>query len=158
MGLLLAAWLKYLWRERLPRSLFAVLVLPQFVSATALGLIGRFMFHDQVGMATRWLRYLGMLGDSQAPLGTATGHGSHWGFWMRGNGPVPGLLFWLAFGQIRKRQLEVSRIDGLSATARLRFVIWPQIRSSVQIIVVVRLLEAFRAFDLIQTLTGVVPV
>jgi len=154
-ALLLAGWLRLLWPVRLPAGLVVLLVTPLLVSPTVVALIGRLYLHDQVGIASRALRALGLLGRTEAPLGSP--HGAWLSLacldawqWL----PFTALLFWWAFQLIPGRQIEASRIDGLPVLMRLRSVELPHLAGPITVIILLRVLEGLRTFDLPQILTG----
>lgn len=154
-ALLLAALLRFLWPSRLPTGLAVLLVTPLLVSPTVVALIGRLYLHDQVGIVSRALRVLGLLKGTEAPLGSARGAWlslaclDAWQ-WL----PFTALLFWWAFQLIPQRQIEAARIEGLPLWLRLRYVELPHMLGPVTVVVLLRVLEGLRTFDLPQILTG----
>ena len=151
----LALWLRYLWPERLPALLVMVLGLPFLVSATLAGLMGRLYFNDQIGVVTRLLHGMGLLPSGDAPLGSVTGTWLTIGVvdawrWV----PFTALLFWLALRALPKRQIEAAQLDGIPWPTALWHVYLPFLAAPVAIVLLLRLLEAFRAHDLPQVLSG----
>jgi multiple sugar transport system permease protein len=154
-ALLLAIWLRFLWPSRLPAGLVVLLVTPLLVSPTVVALIGRLYLHDQVGIASRALKVMGLLESTEAPLGSARGAWislaclDAWQ-WL----PFTALLFWWAFQLIPRRQIEASKVDGLPDLMRLRYVELPHLAGPIAVVVLLRMLEGLRTFDLPQILTG----
>jgi multiple sugar transport system permease protein len=132
-----------------------LLVTPLLVSPTVVALIGRLYLHDQVGIASRALKVMGLLESTEAPLGSARGAWislaclDAWQ-WL----PFTALLFWWAFQLIPRRQIEASKVDGLPDLMRLRYVELPHLAGPIAVVVLLRMLEGLRTFDLPQILTG----
>ena len=151
----LALWLRYLWPERLPALLVMILGLPFLVSATLAGLMGRLYLNDQIGVVTRLLHGMGLLPSGDAPLGSVTGTWLTIGVvdawrWV----PFTALLFWLLLRALPKRQIEAAQLDGIPWPTALWHVYLPFLAAPVAIVLLLRLLEAFRAHDLPQVLSG----
>ena len=117
--------------------------------------MGRFYLHDQVGIVTRLMKAIGLIASDGAPLGSATGAWiwitviDSWQ-WI----PFTALLFWISFRLIPNRQKESAKLDNLNYFSRARFIYIPHISTPITIIILFRVLEAFRAFDLPNVLTG----
>nr|VFK39951.1 MAG: multiple sugar transport system permease protein [Candidatus Kentron sp. SD]VFK45374.1 MAG: multiple sugar transport system permease protein [Candidatus Kentron sp. SD]VFK79534.1 MAG: multiple sugar transport system permease protein [Candidatus Kentron sp. SD] len=150
-----ALWLRFLWPKRLPVSLILLLILPLVVAPTLVGLMGRFYLHDQIGPITRLLHDLGVLALDQAPLGDASGAWiwisalDAW-HWL----PFTMLLFYYSFSVVPQRHHDMAAIDRLGYRETALKIVWPQVWGLVVIISLLRLLEAFRAYDIAQVLTG----
>ncbi|MCA1565711.1 MAG: sugar ABC transporter permease [Acidobacteria bacterium] len=155
LAFLLAVLFRVLWPHRLPRLLVLLLIFPLLLSPTLVALMGRLFLNDQIGVITRLLKGLHLLGADGAPLGNA---GGVWLWvsvidawqWV----PFTSLLFWLCLRLIPVRQLEAARVDGIGNWLLLRFVIIPYLSVPVTVVILFRLLEALRAYDLPQVLTG----
>src|SRR4030042_2000062 len=155
IALLLAVWFRFLWPSRLSPFLVILLIFPMLLSSTLLALIGRFYLHDQVGLISRGLKEIGLLAERGAPLGTSDGAWlwiSIFDAWQWV--PFTALVFWLCFRLVPERQIEASRLDNLNLFTRLRYINLPYVVTPMAIIVLFRMLEAFRAFDLVYVLTG----
>ena len=155
LAFLLALVFRSLWPNRLPLTLGFLLIFPQLLSPTIVALMGRLYLNDQFGIVTRLLRGLHIIGINDAPLGNSAGA---W-FWMSIIDawqwvPFTALLFWLCLRLIPTKQLEAARVDGLGKLILIRFVVLPNLLIPVTIVVLFRLMEALRAYDLPQTLTG----
>lgn len=149
----LALWLERLWARRLPPFLSLLLVFPLLLSQTVVALMGRLYLNDQVGIAARLLAGSGLI--QQAPLGSVEGAF----FWICTLDawqwvPFLALLFWLCFQAVPQREIDAARVDGLSRAAMLRAVILPRISAPLGAVVLIRLLEEVRLFDLPNVLTG----
>lgn len=155
VALVLAAWLRWLWPDRLPTLLTILLLLPAVLSRALLALIGRLFFHDQVGLGTRVLRAAELIGPADAPLGTPAAAWvclvvlDSWQ-WV----PFTALLFWVALGLPARRTLEVARVDGLNHWQVIRRVVLPVVAAPLAVVTLLRLLEGLRTYDLPEGLTG----
>ncbi len=151
----LACWLRFLWAARLPRTVSALLVIPPLVSPTVVALMGRFYLHDQIGIASRLLRSAGLMSADAAPLASSTGAWialavlDAWQ-WL----PFTALLFWLSFRMIPGRHMEAAQMDALGLTSAWMKVYLPRIAAPVAMVLLFRLLEALRVFELPHLLTG----
>jgi multiple sugar transport system permease protein len=155
LAFLLSLLFRSLWPNRLPITLVLLLTFPQLVSPTIVALMGRLYLNDQYGAITHLLRSLHAIGINDAPLGSSTGV---W-FWLALLDawqwlPFTILLFWLCLRLIPPKQLEAARLDGLGRMMLIRFVVLPKLIVPVTIVVLFRLMEALRSYDLPQTLTG----
>lgn len=149
----LALWLERLWPRRLPPFLSLLLIFPLLLSQTVVALMGRLYLNDQVGIAARLLADIGLV--HEAPLASVTGAV----FWISVLDawqwvPFLALLFWVCFQAVPQREIDAARIDGLSRPLMLRAVILPRISGPLGAIVLIRLLEGLRLFDLPNVLTG----
>jgi len=151
----LALWLDRLWPFRLPSFLSLSLVFPLLLSPTLVALMGRLYLHDQVGPVARLLVASGLSASTRAPL-TTTGNAFFWLCMLDAWQWIPfcALLFWLCFRVVPQRMLEAAAIDGLSRGAMLRWVILPRITPFLVSVVLIRVLEVVRLFDLPNVLTG----
>lgn len=154
-ALSLALWLRLLWPSRLPVALFVVLILPLAVPPTLVALMGRFYLNDQVGLATEFLHAVGLLGANHAPLGDQAGAWlwvsiiDAW-TWL----PFTALLFYFSLALVPQRHRDMSRMDRLGYWPWMTRIVMPQIWGVLVIITLLRLLEAYRAYDIAQVLTG----
>jgi multiple sugar transport system permease protein len=64
------------------------------------------------------------------------------------------LFFWLSFLLVPRRETEAALIDGISRMASLHHLLLPRASALIGIIIIIRLLECFRIFDIIAILTG----
>ena len=149
----LALWLARLWPRRLPPVLSLLMVCPLLLSQTVVALMGRLYLNDQVGLAARLLATTGVV--HQAPLASEAGAffwvcALHAWQWV----PFSTLLFWLCLQAVPQREIEAARIDGLSPAMILRAVIVPRIAGPLAAVILIRLLEEVRLFDLPNVLTG----
>jgi multiple sugar transport system permease protein len=155
VAFLLALWLHRLWPRRLPPYLIAVLALPFVLSPSVVGLMGILYLHDQVGLITRAARDLGLIAEATAPLASTAGAIlsicllDAWR-WI----PITALFFWLGFRVVPQRETEAALVDGISPVATLRYLLLPRAAAVIGIILLIRLLDSFRLFDIATILTG----
>ncbi len=143
-----------LYREvkgsRVFRLIFAI---PLMVAPVVSGLQWRWLFADQYGI----INYLlGMVGVD-APL-WFTGGNTAWitiivaNLWLAT--PFVILVLLAGLGGLPEELNEAAAIDGAGNWQIFTRVILPQLRPTILVILVIRLTDAFRIYDLIYILTG----
>jgi multiple sugar transport system permease protein len=152
---ILAIWLRYLWPTQLPRLMLICLITPLLVSPTCLGLMGRLYLHDQVGIVSHFLRAIRLIGQNSAILASVDGATAALAVldawqWL----PFTALLFWLSFQLVPRQQIEAAKLDAFSGLTTISAIYLPKVWGPALIIILIRLLEAFREFELPQVLTG----
>lgn len=68
--------------------------------------------------------------------------------------PFSVVLIMAALATINPEVLELAVVDGASGTQRFRFVIFPQIKAIVVVLIVYNALTAFTSYDLVYSMTG----
>jgi multiple sugar transport system permease protein len=141
---------------RLPlANLFrTVFFLPVVTTTAIVGVVMQFVFDPASGPVAAVLLFLGLsdgidfLGDSDNALVTVSAV-YVWKFF----GVT--MIYWLAALQTIPRDLyEAARVDGASAAQTFRHVTLPLLMPFLLIITVLTVEDTFRAFDLMQTMTG----
>lgn len=141
---------------RLPlRGLFrTVYFLPVVTTTAIVGVVMQFIFDPGAGPVNSALRFFGIsegidfLGSSDTALYTAAGIYT-WKFF----GIT--MIYWLAALQtIPEEVSEAAKIDGANALQNLRYITLPMLFPFLLIISVLTVEDCFRAFDLMQTMTG----
>jgi multiple sugar transport system permease protein len=131
----------------------AIVSLPLMVAPVVGALAWRFMFGDGYGLIDTIARYFG-------------GHGPQWfaNVWLARAAVLIANL-WLALpfdilvllaglAALPTEPLEAARVDGASPWQILTHITLPLLKPVIAIIVVIRLADAFRIFDVVYILTG----
>jgi multiple sugar transport system permease protein len=131
-----------------------VYFLPVVTTTAIVGVVMQFIFDPASGPINAALDFLGLpdgidfLGDSGSALVTVSAV-YVWKFF----GVT--MIYWLAALQTIPRDLyEAARIDGASAFQTFRHITLPLLMPFLLIITVLTVEDTFRAFDLMQTMTG----
>ena len=150
LELLLGMILALLFFKRFPgdRILRAVLILPMVVAPVVLGLLSRYMLNVQFGVVNYLLSGVGIgpvdfLGDPDFALGTLIAI-DVWQ-WT----PFMFLILLAALQGVPEDVLEAARIDGASSTRIFFDHILHLIRYPLAVAVTLRLIDAFRVYDII---------
>jgi ABC-type sugar transport system permease subunit len=153
LGLVLALAMNRAFRGRgLVRA--AVLV-PWAIPTVVAGLLWRFLFDSQAGIADAALLRLGLL---DRPLVWFVRPATAWvpvilaDVWK--TAPFVALLLLAGLQTIDPALYEAAAVDGAGAWRRLRAITLPLLRPVLLVALVFRTLDAFRVFDLIYVLTG----
>lgn len=143
-----------LYREitgsRVFRLIFAV---PLMVAPVVSGLQWRWLFADQYGIINYLLNLLGI----DAPL-WFTGSSTAWitiiisNLWLAT--PFVILVLLAGLGGLSEELHEAASIDGANKRQIFWKVILPQLKPTILVILVIRLTDAFRIYDLVYILTG----
>jgi multiple sugar transport system permease protein len=134
--------------------IFRVIVaLPLMVAPVVAGMAWRFLFSDGYGLINSLLGEVGIHGPSW--LSSAWAARSSVlvaNLWLAL--PFDILVLLAGLANLPHDPFEAARIDGASAWQTFRFLTLPLLRPAILIILVVRLADAFRLFDLVYILTG----
>lgn len=143
-----------LYREvagsRIFRLIFAV---PLMVAPVVSGLQWRWLFADQYGIINHLLSLVGI----KAPL-WFTGSSTAWvtivvaNLWLAA--PFVILVLLAGLNGLSEELNEAAAIDGADSRQIFWKVILPQLKPTLLIILVIRLTDAFRIYDLVYILTG----
>jgi multiple sugar transport system permease protein len=129
-----------------------VIILPLMISPVVAGLIWRFMYNTDRGMVNYLLYLLGVkpvdwLGRQATAL-PAVMLADVWQ-WT----PFVALILMAALQALPTEPLEAALIDGATRVQMLRYVILPMIRPALMVAILIRLMDAFKIFDIIYVLT-----
>lgn len=133
----------------------AAVLIPWAIPTVVAGLLWRFMFDSQAGIANAIFAGLGVLDE---PLVWFIRPATAWvpivaaDVWK--TTPFVALLLLAGLQNIDASLYEAARIDGASAWRQLRHVTLPLLRPAILVTLIFRTLDAFRVFDLIYALTG----
>jgi multiple sugar transport system permease protein len=133
---------------------FRVLIaLPLMVAPVVGGMAMRFLFSNGYGLINSLLSEIGISGPSwlsTASLARASVVVSN--LWLAL--PFDVLVLLAGLANLPPDPFEAARIDGASAWQTFRYLTLPLLRPVILVILVVRLADAFRIFDLVYILTG----
>lgn len=130
-----------------------IVALPLLVAPSVAGLIFRFIYADQYGAVNHLLSLVGING----PLWIADPWAARAAIlfanlWLAT--PFVVLVLLAGMASLPTEPLEAARVDGASSYRVIRHVMLPLLRPAILVIIVVRLTDAFRVFDLVYILTG----
>jgi ABC-type sugar transport system permease subunit len=131
-----------------------ILYLPAAISGAAIGVIWYAVFNNQEGILNTALRFVSLSGLAQPwlttpPLNTfAMVVAAVW----QGLGPTV-ILFLVGLRNIPRDPLEAARVDGASAWRLFRHVTLPLLRPMTVVVVGINLINSFKVFDIIWTMT-----
>lgn len=145
------AYLIWTMKKNLVKSVLQVLwALPIFSASVIIGHGFRYMF--QIGPLNLIMNTLGLL--DKAPLGTMPDalyvimFTEIW-FWA----PFCYLILLAGLYSIPVNRLEAAHADGAWAFERLTFIILPSLKKPLLVILLIRLMDSWRAYDFINTIT-----
>jgi multiple sugar transport system permease protein len=151
LGLSFALYVHQRWPlSGLARTLFFA---PNVVSVTVIGLVWVWMFDTQFGLINNYLRYLGIhnipwLTSTQWSL-VGVSIATIW--WDVG---LAFLLILAALQDIPKELEEAAEVDGASRWQKLRFVILPQLRPVLSMVITLQLIASMRIFSPVYVMTN----
>jgi multiple sugar transport system permease protein len=131
----------------------AVVALPLMVAPVIGALAWRFMFADGYGMIDTLMQELGHEGPlwfADVWLARATIVIAN--LWLAL--PFTVLMLLAGLTALPAEQLEAARVDGASAWQMLTRVTLPLLKPVIAVILVIRIADAFRIFDVVYVLTG----
>ena len=126
---------------------------PLMVAPIVAGMLWQFMFADQYGAVNNLLTAFGLRG----PLWLADVWGARASviianLWLAT--PFNVLILLAGMATLPEELFEVARIDGARGDQLFRHIMLPLLRPALLIILVIRLTDAFRVFDIVYILTG----
>ena len=126
---------------------------PLMVAPIVAGMLWQFMFADQYGAVNNLLTAVGLKG----PLWLATVWGARasvliGNLWLAT--PFNVLILLAGMANLPEELFEAARIDGARGDQLFRHIMLPLLRPALLIILVIRLTDAFRVFDIVYILTG----
>ena len=143
-----------LYRETAGSKFFKLIfAVPLMVAPVVSGLQWRWLFADQYGIINHLLPKIGI----EAPLWFTSAQTS-WvtiivaNLWLAA--PFVILVLLAGLGGLSEEMNEAAEIDGANKWQVFRSIILPQLKPTILIILVIRLTDAFRIYDLIYILTG----
>lgn len=135
------------------RKLISVLIyLPYFISASVSGIIFRWLFISNWGLVAQFLAQLGIASPSwfdspilsQIIVIIAE-------VWQ--NTPFAVIIFFAGLQSVSQEQMEAATLDGANAFQRFWHVKVPQLRHLLILVLAMRIMDSFRIYDRIATMT-----
>lgn len=151
LGLAVALILHRITR-RVVGLLRVLLVFPSIMTPIVVGLVWRLMYNPDMGMYNYFLRMLGLpplnwTGSPQLALPSII-MADTWE-WT----PFMALIMLAGLQALPPEPLEAARVDGASGFQTLRRITLPLLSPVMVVAVLIRLMDSFKAFDLIFVLT-----
>ena len=153
IGLLIALFLqRRFFGSELVRS---VVLLPWVLPGAISAVLWIWVFHPSFGVLNAFLRGLGVI-DGAIPwltspkLALSAVVVAH--VWTQI--PFAVVLLMAALAAINSETLEAAAIDCRSALRRFRYILFPEIRAMIVVLLVYNALTAFTSYDLVYAMTG----
>jgi len=130
-----------------------LLLIPMMMPLVAAGLMWRMMFHMDYGIINGFVKGVGIssgidwLGSSQWVLFTIIVVD----IWQWT--PFVILILLASLRALPPEPLEAARVDGSSSRQLLRYIILPLLRWPIMIVLLIRMMDIFKIFDTVYTLT-----
>jgi multiple sugar transport system permease protein len=133
----------------------ALIILPWAVPLVSAGIMWRLLLHGNFGALNGFLVQIGLI-DSYIPwlsrpnlamLSVLVAH-----VWREF--PLPTIIFLAGLQSIRPETVEAAKVDGAGPWARFRYVVFPQLKAPLLIVLVYQTIMAIAIFDLVYVLTG----
>lgn len=151
VGLAVALWFN---RKELPgkRIMLSLLLLPIMVSPALMGIMFRLMLNSFVGPIAYYMKQAGLPGDKllTGDYLIATLIIVDVAQWT----PFVFLILYSALQTVSKEVLEAADVDGANPLQKLIWITIPLIMPFILIAVVLRSIDSFKIFDMVQVLTG----
>jgi len=133
----------------------SVVLLPWVLPGAISAVLWIWVFHPSFGILNGLLRDLGLIGSSipwltdpqTALLAVTVAH-----VWTQI--PFAVVLLMAALAGINSETLEAAAIDCRSAFNRFRYIVFPEIKSMIVVLLVYNALMAFTSYDLVYAMTG----
>jgi multiple sugar transport system permease protein len=153
--LALGLFIAILLNKRLPgNSIFIVLFsLPLMMAPIVSGFIWRWLFADQYGIVNYFLEMFGMEGK----LWFATPYWAKFAVLVAniwGAIPFVILILYAALSGMSDEINEAAAIDGARGFRLFRYITLPLLKPAILLVLVIRVADAFRMYDLVYVLTG----
>jgi raffinose/stachyose/melibiose transport system permease protein len=135
------------------RNIFQVIFfLPAVMATVVIARVWQGMIYNPYGGLVGWLRIVGFHVDdplaqaSTSLLAVASVDLWHWcGFLI--------VIFFTAFRQVDKHQIEAARLDGAGYFQSMRYILLPAIRPTIGLMMIMTVIWSFLTFDFVYVLT-----
>lgn len=136
------------------RKLISVLIyLPYFISASVCGVIFRWLFISNWGLVAQFLQSVGIAAPSwfdNPTLSRIIVMVAE--IWQ--NTPFAVIIFYAGLQSVSQDQLEAAGLDGASKFQQFWHVKVPHLRHLLTLVLVMRVMDSFRIYDRIATMTA----
>ncbi len=131
---------------------FSIIIVPMMITPIAVGLCWRLLLHNTLGVVNWLLGLIGItghawLGDSATALGTVM----FIDIWQQVSYMV--LVLMAGLVSLPAEPYEAARIDGASSFQCFRYLTLPMMVPTFLVAILLRLITAFKTYDLIYVLT-----
>ena len=150
LGFLLAYCLTKI--SKLNNIFLSILMVPMMVSSIAVGLIWRLLLHPDLGIINYLLDIIGLGGQPWLGV-TSTALLTVMFIEVWRTTPFLMVIIYSALLSMPIEPFEAATIDGASELQKLRYLTIPIIRPVIVVAATIRLIDLFRAYDLIYILT-----
>ena len=142
-----------LWREMQGRALYRTIIyFPVVISGIATGIVGFWMFNENIGFLDKSLRSLGLPAVSwQSHSWPAMVSVVIMTIWTRVGFNM--VIYLGGLQNIDESYLEAAKLEGANAWQRLRKVMWPLLGPTTFFLILLNVIYSFQAFDLIFAMT-----
>jgi ABC-type sugar transport system permease subunit len=152
LGILIAYLLNQEFRGR--AFLRTILILPWAISEIINGLIWQFMYSSQFGVINSALLAMGLIQERIGFLAqgfTALNLVALAYIWNQA--PLGAILILAALQAVPRDEIDSGLVDGATAIQRFRHIVFPYLRPTILIVLLLFTFNAFRQFDLIFIMT-----
>ena len=144
-----------LWRDdRFNRMCLALILIPVTITPLVVGLIFRALLMPEYGLIGYYLAEFGLSNPhglfAEGPSALATLIFIDIWEWT----PLVALILLAGLKALPGDILEAARVDGASATQRLRMIVIPLMAPTIVLALTLRMIDAFRIFDTVYVTTG----
>lgn len=150
LGMVVALLMDNITKWRKPISV--LIYLPYFISASVSGIIFRWLFISNWGLVAQFLGQLGIPApswfDSPALSKVIVMAAEIWQ-----NTPFAVIIFYAGLQSVSLEQLEAAKLDGANGFQRFWHVKVPHLRHLLILVLAMRIMDAFRIYDRIATMT-----
>lgn len=150
LGFLLAYCLTKI--PKFNNAFLSVLIIPMMISSVAVGLIWRLLLHPDLGIINYLLDVIGLGGRPWLGV-TSTALLTVMFIEVWRTTPFIMVIIYSAMLSMPTEPFEAATIDGATELQKLRYLTIPFIRPVVVVAATIRLIDLFRAYDLIYILT-----
>jgi multiple sugar transport system permease protein len=149
LGFLIALWLN---ESPWGNGLMSLFILPLAMSPVVVGYMFQYMYDGQLGLITYLFGLVGLKVDLLASIHTVVPAIIAVDVWEWT--PFSLLIFLAGLKTVPSEALEAAQIDGASYWQSVWHVVLPLVRASAAVVLLFRLLDAMKVFDIIYTMTG----
>lgn len=131
--------------RRAVRIIVSLAMFPMLIAPVFIGTFGRLLFHSLVGVVPYYLRLLSLpvidLSDPVHAMGVVVAFDVYQ--WT----PFMFLIIHAGLTAMSREPIEAAKIDGASSFALFRHVMWPMLKFVSAVAIVIRTMDAFKAFE-----------
>jgi len=136
----------------------ALLFAPMVFSLVVVGMIWSWFFQPEFGLLEFALKRLGLIAvDGRLELMTSFGWQSTAALIAAAAWPHAAycmILYLAGLSNLQKNVLEAARLDGANSWQMFRYILVPMLKPATIIVLIVTLIGALRAFDIVAIMTG----